>query len=252
MTDRPALHRATSLTPRAEQTGDGLTIEGYLTVFDEVIRMWDPWTGDYFERIDPKAFNRSLKARTPIMLWNHGQDITGRIPIGVWESVKADERGLYGVGRLFDNANVQPVRDAIAGGAVTGQSITFYPVADKRTEDFQDGLPLITRKEVKLEEGGPVTMPAYVSTSVGVRSALAADWLTPSQRAEIERIIATSPDHVRTDPGSEPGTETETPEPSEATTSRDNATPEVVPLDPFVADSLRRNLHEEFNHDYRP
>ena len=46
-----------------------------LTVFDEVIRVWDPWIGDYYERMDPKAFNKTLKERSPIMLWNHGADV---------------------------------------------------------------------------------------------------------------------------------------------------------------------------------
>lgn len=237
MTDRPALHRATPLIPRVDTTDDGLTIEGYLTRFDEVIKVWDPWIGDYYERFDPKAFNRTLKARTPIMLFNHGYDVTGRVPVGVWTEVRADDKGVWGSGRLFDNTLVAPVRDAIAGGALTGQSITFYPVRDKETKDYQDGLPLITRLEVKLEEGGPVTMPAYETTTVGVRSAMAG--LTPAQRAEIERIIATS-DHTRTGPGSEPGIETETPEPRlEVTTSR-SAAP-----DPYVLALWKRHILKE-------
>jgi len=236
MTDRPALHRATSLIPRVEATGDGLTIEGYLTRFDETIKVWDPWNGDYYERFDPKAFNRTLKARTPIMLFNHGYDVTGRVPVGVWTEIRADDKGLYGTGRLFDNTLVAPVRDAIAGGALTGQSITFYPVRDKLTKDFQDGLPLVTRQEVKLEEGGPVTMPAYETTTVGVRSAMAG--LTPQQRQEIERILATSA-HTLAGPGVEPGGDQETPEPLEATTSR-SAEP-----DPYVLALWRKHLLKE-------
>lgn len=225
-------YRGVDIVPRVEVTGDGLTIEGYLTVFDEVIRVWDPWIGDYYERMDPKAFNKTLKERTPIMLWNHGADVTGRVPVGVWQSLRTDERGLYGVGRLFDNDLVKPVRDAIEGRAITGQSITFYPVTDKRTDDFQDGLPLIVRKEVRLVEGGPVTMPAYETTSVGVRS-------------KPFNISATSPGSTH-----DAGTSPEPPEPVEATTSRDNnAANEAAPLDPYVAEVLRTALLEEYSHD---
>lgn len=234
MADRLAIYRATELVPRVSQSGDGLTIEGYLTVFGETIRVWDPWTGDYYERIDRGAVTKTIAERTPVMLWNHGHDVTGKVPVGVWQHLEADKRGLFGRGRLFDNSLVQPVRDAIEGGAVVGQSITFRPIVDQRTEDYQDGLPLIVRKEIRIDEGGPVTMAAYESTTVGVRSLYPS--LTPAQRAEIERILSA------TSPGvdaHEAGQPLETPEPVEATTSR--STP-----DPYLASLWRRHLLKEF------
>jgi HK97 family phage prohead protease len=228
-------YRGVDGTPHVERTADGLTIEGYLTRFDEVIRVWDPWNGEYFERIDPKAFNKTLKERSPIMLFNHGMDVTGNVPIGVWTSLRADDKGLYGVGRLFDNDLVKPVRDAIEGGGLRGQSIKFYPVpqGDKRSEDYQDGLPLIVRKEVRLEEGGPVTIPAYETTTVGVRS-------KPTQ------FSATSPAQS----GHAAGLSPEPSEPTEATTSRastDADLASVPTLDPELREALRRNLLEEIS-----
>jgi hypothetical protein len=142
---------------------------------------------------------------------------------------------------LSANDLVRPVRDAIDGGAIKGQSITFWPVVDERIDDYQDGLPLIIRKEVRLDEGGPVSRPAYTKTTVGTRSLVVR--LSPVQRSEIERFFSITP------PGDAHGADhsPETPEPQEATTSRDAT--QVAPLDPFVADVLRRTLLEEFSHD---
>ena len=149
--------------------GDGMTIEGYIAKFDETIRVWDWEVGEAEETIARGAFAKSIAERTPIMLWNHGRDITGGIPIGRWVELKEDRKGLFGRGRLFDNDLVGPVREAIDNEAITGQSFMAEPLVVDR-QDRKGKLPLVTLRELRMIEGGPVTFPAYTSTSVAVRS----------------------------------------------------------------------------------
>jgi HK97 family phage prohead protease len=155
------------LISRAED--DGLTIEGYIAVWGETIRAYDWEVGEVEERIDRGAFDKSIAENTPIMLWNHGFDILGHIPVGIWTDVRADKHGLKGIGRMFGHPDVERVRETIAAGATTGMSFMAEPLQKEVTER-RGKLPLLIHKELRLMEGGPVTFPAYKSTSVSVRS----------------------------------------------------------------------------------
>jgi len=164
------VYRTSGSKPQVIKNGDGLTIEGYIARFDEKITTAD-WGIVADEQIAPGAFQRSITARTPIMLFNHGRgnDQTGMTPIGVWQDVHEDRKGLFGRGRLFDNPLVEPVRQAIEAGAVTGQSITAEPLVIDPVER-RGKVPLVMLRELRLIEAGPVTFPQYTSTSVTVRS----------------------------------------------------------------------------------
>ncbi len=150
--------------------GDGWSIEGYLARFDEVYRgAYDREYGRYDEQLAPEVFTVSLRERAPVMLYDHGADaFPSRVPIGVWDDIRPDARGLFGRGRLFRNGLVGPIRDAIAGGAVTGQSVQFMPEIDE-VQDRPGRVPLVIRRRAVLLEAGPVLMPAYRTTTVGVR-----------------------------------------------------------------------------------
>lgn len=234
------LVRATTIVPRVEQTSDGgLTIEGYVAVWGEIYRAWDRQYGEYDEQFAPTAFSKSLRERTPVMLFNHGADVTGAVPVGVWESLVADKRGLLGRGRMFDNSLVAPVRDAIAGGALTGQSVQFVPVVNGDEVRQRAGdVPLVIRREVALIEAGPVTMPAYRTTTVGVRADLVAvvDRLPASVRADLLAILATSEPT-----GDEAGGSAVTPEYSTGRDDTDAAA--QVSTDHVEALALRARLH---------
>lgn len=153
----------------ASEEGDGLTLEGYAAVFDETVRIWDPFDGEYDERFQRGAFKKTIAERTPYLMLQHGRHpLMGPLPIGSITELAEDSRGLHVRASLHDNWLVQPVRDAIASGSLSGMSIMFEPMRDIR--DDAGDLPLITRTEVKLLELGPVVFPAYESTEVGVRS----------------------------------------------------------------------------------
>jgi hypothetical protein len=93
---------------------------------------------------------------------------------------------LFVRARLSDNWMVQPVRDAIRDGAITGMSFRFRVISDEWGTDA-DGGETRTIKEVELLELGPVVFPAYEQTSVAVRSLVGA--LDDETRAELTREL---------------------------------------------------------------
>lgn len=180
---------------RAEPSNDGLTLDGYAAVFnvDTTIEDWD---GPFIERIAPGAFKRSLGQRTPLLQFDHGMHpLIGSIPIGSIRSIREDGHGLKVRARLSDNWLVEPVRDAIRDGAITGMSFRFRITKDGQRWERIDGMDVRTITDVELYEVGPVVWPAYEQTSVGVRSRHVASALTdPDVRAEVARLLISGTD----------------------------------------------------------
>lgn len=171
---------------RAEP-GDGHTLEGYAAVFDTPTRI-DSWEGNFDEVIARGAFKRTIGARRPVLQFDHGRDVrTGSVPIGAIEDIHEDTQGLFVRARLFDNDVVEPIRQAIAGGAIDGMSFRFR-VNDDRWTRREGDVDLRTIREVEMFELGPVVFPAYAATTVGVRSLLAG--LDEDLRAELIRELA--------------------------------------------------------------
>lgn len=182
---------------------DGRTMEGYAAVFDAPTEI-NSWEGRFTETVARGAFKKTLGERKPVLQFDHGNDSrVGSTPIGHFTDLREDDQGLYCQARLFDNPIVEPVRQAIEAGAVSGMSFRFKVNRDE-WRDAQDKLvkpeelgrllydpgergPLKRNiKEVQLFEAGPVVFPAYEQTSVGVRS------LTDEER---EQLVA---DYART------------------------------------------------------
>jgi HK97 family phage prohead protease len=202
MTMSEFIERAVDFTPlsdeeRASGESDGKTLEGYAAIFDAEtpIRSWE---GNFDEKIARGAFKKTLKERKPVMQFNHGHDARfGSLPIGSYEDVREDAKGLYVRGRLFEHA--EPIREAIDQGAVSGMSFKFQVVREEWHD--KDGKEITSRselrellwgdgkdmhgkqrgplkrtlKEVRMSEAGPVVFPAYAQTTVGVRSADSVD-----------------------------------------------------------------------------
>lgn len=206
---REDLTRTAPFVARADGAGDGLTLDGYGAVFNAETVI-DSWEGEFREVIVPGAFRRTLRERTPKMQFDHGRHpLIGSIPIGTFETgyPQEDDQGLRVVGRLADNWLVQPVREAIASGAVDGMSFRFSVIREIWTDasgrkltdprmiaEFlwrppEDGLLLRTIQEVKLSEVGPVVWPAYEQTSVGVRTIDLARLHEPATRALLARAV---------------------------------------------------------------
>lgn len=194
---------------RAEPSGDGLTLEGYAAVFNEWTTI-DSWEGTFRERIAPGAFRKTLSERTPILQFDHGtHPLIGSLPLGVFTSIKEDEHGLRVKARLSDNWLVQPIRDAIRDGAITGMSFRFRVIQDKWGKG-NDKMAERTINEVALFEAGPVVFPAYEQTTVGVRSREVLTALNdPEVRVELARCLLTGTDNVL---AAEPAAQTDEPQ----------------------------------------
>jgi uncharacterized protein len=160
---------------RTGEDGDGLTLEGYAAVFDSPTLI-DSWEGRFAERIRRGAFTKTLQERTPVLQFDHGtHPLIGSIPLGVIQTAREDDRGLFIRARLSDNWLIEPIRDAIADGAVNGMSFRFRTIRDDLDRDaqwaktFGDDVPGRELIEVAVPELGPVVFPAYDDTEAGVR-----------------------------------------------------------------------------------
>lgn len=192
-----------------DQTGDGLTLEGYAAVFGQPTEI-DSWEGTFTETIRKGAFRKSLRERTPVMQFDHGRHpLVGSIPIGAIQDLREDDEGLFTSARLSNNWLIEPVRQAIADGSIDGMSFRFEVVRDEWRDNTGklvkpdelmhllwnagDRGPLErTLVEVKVRELGPVVFPAYEGTSVGVRARdMAAEIADDDQlRREVRRSLA--------------------------------------------------------------
>lgn len=165
--------RAAPFELRAADNDDGFTLEGYGAVFDEPTRI-DSWEGLFDETIARGAFAKTIKERKPVLQFDHGRDAaTGSVPIGAVELLREDRHGLFVRAKMHDNARVEPIRQAIASGAIDGMSFRFRVIREEWDESDDREVPLRTINEVELFELGPVVFPAYEATTVGVRSLLA-------------------------------------------------------------------------------
>lgn len=166
-----------------EAGDDGRTLDGYAAVFNEPTRIRG-FDGDEFDEIiAPGAFRETLAERggRVRLQFDHGRHpLLGEVPLGRIERLGEDERGLRVQARLAENWLVEPFRESIASGAVSGMSFRFAvpPGGDDVTpasgrEDGGD-VPLRTIRRADLYEVGPVVWPAYEQTSVSVRDRAAA------------------------------------------------------------------------------
>jgi HK97 family phage prohead protease len=138
---------------------DGTEISGYASLFGAVDQ-----GGDI---VEAGAYTKSLAAlktsgRRVKMLWQHD----AREPIGIWDQVHEDEKGLWVKGRLLDSvARGREAAALIDAGAIDGLSIGYRTTkATKNTK----GQRLLT--ELELWEVSLVTFPMLPSARVSEKS----------------------------------------------------------------------------------
>lgn len=137
---------------------EGTRIEGYASLFGKCDQ-----GGDVVAR---GAYARSLKrllaeGRAVKMLWQHDP----AQPIGVWEQVREDERGLYVKGRLLETvAKGREAAALIEAGAIDGLSIGYRTI--KASKDDK-GRRLLA--ELELWEVSLVTFPMLSSARVAAK-----------------------------------------------------------------------------------
>ncbi len=161
------------------------SFEGYASIFNR-----RDMSGDI---VLPGAFRASLKARGAAgirMLFQHDP----AQPIGVWERLYEDARGLYVRGRL--TTEVTKAREVLAlmrSGAIDGLSIGFRTVKSRR--DGRNGRALA---EIDLWEISVVTFPMLIEARIGKVKARAFAGRTPTTR-EFERWLTQDAGFTRTE-----------------------------------------------------
>jgi HK97 family phage prohead protease len=149
---RPRLARANTSAKIAPLSP--YEFEGYASLFGK-----PDGAGDV---VAPGAFARSLRGRPPDrvrMLYQH----FAHEPIGVWEEIREDTRGLHVRGRLNPEvARGEEVASLIAQGALNGLSIGFRALRARRDRATNRRV----LHEVDLWEISVVTFPLLEGSEV--------------------------------------------------------------------------------------
>ncbi|KJZ20333.1 HK97 family phage prohead protease [Loktanella sp. S4079] len=133
---------------------DGSVISGYASLFGL------PDQGG--DTVMPGAYRASLaKGRQIKMLWQHDP----AQPIGVWDEVREDDRGLWVKGRLLtDVAKGREAASLVSAGAIDGLSIGYRTV--KAQKDDKGGRLL---SQLELWEVSLVTFPMLPDARVAAK-----------------------------------------------------------------------------------
>lgn len=152
---------------------DGTVIEGYASLFDQPDR-----GGDVVAR---GAYAASLAALAAEggrvkMLWQHDP----AQPIGVWDEVREDARGLWVRGRLLEGTRMgREAAALIAAGAIDGLSIGYRTRRATKNDRGQRVL-----NELELWEVSLVTFPMLPSARVAAKAE------TPAADAALRELAA--------------------------------------------------------------
>ena len=143
-------YKSLSLELKREPDADG-NFEGYASVFGVVDQGMDV--------VERGAFMKTLGRRKVKMLWQHETDS----PIGVWDDIHEDERGLFVKGRLLKE--VDKGREAMAllrAGAIDSMSIGYRTI-----EAIAEGDGRVRKlTEIDLFEISLVTFPMLPDAKV--------------------------------------------------------------------------------------
>ncbi|MTH77200.1 HK97 family phage prohead protease [Paracoccus aestuariivivens] len=138
---------------------DGTQVEGYASLFGLVDQGGDVVVKGAYAASLKRVADRGYKIR---MLWQH--DPTR--PIGVWDEIREDEKGLWVKGRLLPEiAQAREAAALISAGAIDGLSIGYRTVSAERDAK---GRRLLS--EVELWEVSLVTFPMLAEAKVGKKS----------------------------------------------------------------------------------
>lgn len=177
--DTFALERKFCTSEKLPILRDGSVIEGYASLFGRTDR-----GGDI---VEPGAYTRSLRRIAEAggrvkMLWQHDPSR----PIGVWDEVVEDGKGLRVKGRLLnDVAQAREAAVLLGAGAIDGLSIGYRTL--RATKDAEGRRHL---DELDLWEVSLVTFPMLPDARVGSKA-------EESDEADALRDLAAALEGVR-------------------------------------------------------
>ncbi len=137
---------------------DGTIISGYASLFGATDQGGDIVQAGAYQTSLGKV---SAQKRSIKMLWQHDP----AQPIGVWDEVREDEKGLWVKGRILtDVVKGREAAALIEAGAIDGLSIGYRTVRAHKGADGQRHLD-----EVELWEVSLVTFPMLPDARVGAK-----------------------------------------------------------------------------------
>lgn len=155
---------------RAEKTEAGLpVIRGMSAQFNVWYGVRD-WFGEFQERIDPKAFDKTLAENPDIVCcFNHDPNYPlGAARGGTLDSF-TDKAGLHYEARVdLKSPNTLTAYTSVERGDTQGASIAFRVVRDLWEFDRDAETEKVTILEARLFEHGPVLNPASPTTTAEV------------------------------------------------------------------------------------
>jgi HK97 family phage prohead protease len=157
---------------------DGVTVEGYAAVFDELADIG----GSFLERIAPGAFKNAIGRDDVVFLVNHDGLPLARTRSGTLTLIE-DDRGLHMTTRLDPlDPDVGQIVPKMKRGDLDKMSFAFR--ATRQEWDESGDMPIRTILEVELFDVSIVTTPAYAGTEIALRSRASAQAKnTPAIRA---------------------------------------------------------------------
>jgi HK97 family phage prohead protease len=167
--------RATELEMRGKP-GEGAVLSGYVAVFDQPSDvLWEYGTGHFVEKIDQRAFNKTVREADVRVLRNHDPNyIVGRSKAGVGNvRLTVDETGLYHELDVPDTATARSMYEDVQAGFIDQMSFAFRTIEDSWSAEPED--PKVQERrlvEVALDDVSYVAYPAYPQTTANARAAL--------------------------------------------------------------------------------
>ena len=163
-----------------DEGGEMPTLVGHLAVFNEWAEINSVVEGHFLERMAPGSFTKTISETRDKMrvLFQHGKDPQiGEKPLGPIRSLEEDEDGIaYEVPLLDTSYNRDIIAMLSADPPVLGSSFRFKVMRESvdrkppRSDYNPRRLPERTVQEVRMQEFGPVTFPAYAGAKAGLRS----------------------------------------------------------------------------------
>ena len=134
--------------------------------------------GHYLERLSPGVFRKSLNERFAGIraVLSHGKDPSlGATVLGKIKEIREEADGAIARVALFPSVPpllLDGLRDGVYGASFRGESIksetNWHPGISAHNPD---GIPEVTRLEIRLRDVGPTPFAAYPDTTVMVASA---------------------------------------------------------------------------------
>lgn len=169
MTD--AERRFTAVRVEVRAAADSRTIDGYAAKFDKLSQN----LGGFVEQINQRAFNKSHGDNWPGVMarYNHDDNQVLGTTAGNTLRLSIDEIGLrYSADLPTARADVY---ELIQRNDVSQSSFAFIAFEDEWGVTRDTNYPMRTLHSVRLIDVAPVNTPAYLDTSVGVRSGRSID-----------------------------------------------------------------------------